>query len=93
MSGNNAGRTSTEPNIAQQDCGKGRDANPSLNGATHGVAGFSFRKISNAGAALPASATLGSAANDCARTYDNVTGLMWEVKTTSERRSSAHTYT
>ena len=92
-SGNNAGCTSSGANIAQQDCSKGRDANPSLNGAADGVAGFSFTKISNAGAALPAGATLGSAANDWACTYDNVTGLMWEVKTTSGRRSSAHTYT
>ena len=36
---------------------------------------------------------LGSAANDWACTYDNVTGLTWEVKTTSGRRSNAHTYT
>ena len=93
VSGNNAGCTSSDANIAQQDCSKGRDANPSLNAAADGVAGFSFTKISNAGSALPASATLGSAANDWACTYDIVTGLIWEVKTTSGRRSSAHTYT
>ena len=93
LSGNNPGCTSTGANIAQQDCSKGRDANPSLNGAADGVAGFSFTKISNAGSALPASATLGGAANDWACTYDNVTGLTWEVKTTSGRRSNAHTYT
>lgn len=93
LSGNNAGCTSSGANIAQQDCSNGRDANPSLNGAADGVAGFSFTKISNAGSTLPASATLGSAANDWACTYDNVTGLLWEVKTTAGRRSSAHTYT
>ena len=92
-SGNNAGCTSSGANIAQQDCSKGRDANPAFNSAADGAVGFSFTKISNAGAALPASATLGSAANDWACTYDNVTGLTWEVKTTSGRRSNAHTYT
>ena len=93
LSGNNTFCTSTGGNIAQQDCSKGRDANPVLNNSADGAAGFSFTKISNAGAAVPASATLGSAANDWACTYDNVTGLMWEVKTVSGRRSSAHTYT
>ena len=93
VSGNNATCTSSGANIAQQDCRKGRDANPALNTAADGVAGFSFTKISNAGAALPPNAMLGSAANDWACTYDNVTGLMWEVKTTSGRRSSAHIYT
>lgn len=93
LSGNNTFCTSTGGNIAQQDCSKGRDANPVLNDSADGAAGFSFTKISNAGAAIPASATLGSAASDWACTYDNVTGLMWEVKTVSGRRSSAHTYT
>ena len=92
-SGNNVGCTSSGANIAQQDCSKGRDANPALNSAADGVAGFSFTKISNAGAALLASAALGSLPNEWACTYDNVTGLMWEVKTTAGRRSSAHTYT
>ena len=58
-----------------------------------GVVGFAFTKISNAGTALPDSAPLGSVAADWACTYDNVTGLMWEVKTSSGRRSSAHSYT
>ena len=93
-SGNNVGCTSSGANIAQQDCSKGRDANPALNSAADGVAGFSFTKISNAGAALLASAALGSLPNEWACTYDNVTGLMWEVKTTAVgRRNSAHTYT
>lgn len=65
-SGNNATCTSSGRNIGQQDCSQGRDANPSLNNASDGAAGFSFTKISNAGAALTASATLGSAASDWA---------------------------
>ncbi len=93
LTGNNSTCISTGTNIAQQDCSRGRDANPAFNSSVDGAVGFSFTKISNAGAALPASATLGSAASDWACTYDNVTGLMWEVKTTSGRRSSAHTYT
>jgi Protein of unknown function (DUF1566) len=91
--GNNVGCTSTSASIAQQDCSKGRDANAALNGAADGADGFSFTKISNSGNALPASAALGAGANDWACTFDNVTGLMWEVKTTSGRRSQNHTYT
>ncbi len=93
LTGNNATCTSTSANIAQQDCSNGRDANPLFNSGVDGAAGFSFTKISNVGAALPANATLGSASNDWACTYDNVTGLMWEVKTAAGRRSSAHSYT
>ena len=58
-----------------------------------GGKGFDFSKISNNGAVLPASATLGTDPNDWACTYDNHTGLMWEVKTTSGLRSQSHTYT
>jgi Protein of unknown function (DUF1566) len=92
-SGNNAGCTSTNASIAQQDCSNGRDVNAALNGSADGAVGFSFTKISNSGNPLPASAALGTGVNDWACTYDNVTGLMWEVKTASGRRSSAHTYT
>jgi hypothetical protein len=91
FNGNNAGCTGAS--IVQQDCSKGRDATPALNGNANGKAGFQFTKISNSGAPLPVTAALGMGANDWACTYDNVTGLMWEVKTASGRRSSAHTYT
>lgn len=46
-----------------------------------GRAGFDFTKIANDGSELPESAVLGTAAKDWACTRDNVTGLMWEVKT------------
>jgi hypothetical protein len=46
------------------------------NDDSDGHAGFSFTKISSTGASLPASATNWN----CVK--DNVTGLMWEVKTT-----------
>ncbi len=75
-----------------QDCLQGRDATSALNSATDGVAGFSFTKISNSGTTLPATAALGTGPTDWACTYDNITGLMWEVKTTTGRRSSAHSY-
>jgi hypothetical protein len=92
VSGTNFDCTSNGPNIAQQDCSTGRDANPALNNVSNGAVGFSFTKIANNGSELPATAALGNGANDWACTYDNVTGLMWEVKTTSGRRSQAHTY-
>jgi len=61
---------STHPN---QDAQFGRDA--THNDDSDGHAGFSFTKISSTGAELPASATEWS----CVK--DNVTGLIWEVKT------------
>lgn len=56
-----------------QDAESGRDV--TANDDSDGKAGFSFTKISDAGMALPNSAT------DWACVKDNVTGLMWEVKT------------
>jgi len=56
-----------------QDCSHGRDT--THNDDSDGHAGFSFTKISTTGQELPASATSWS----CVK--DNVTGLIWEVKT------------
>jgi hypothetical protein len=78
-SGNNVDCTGEE--IDAQDCSNGADADPSLNDDADGHAGFSFTKISNSGAELPSTATLGNGANEWACTRDNVTGLIWEVKT------------
>jgi hypothetical protein len=58
-----------------QDGMLGRDADVASNSTTDGNLGFSFTKIDASGAALPASATTWS----CVK--DNVTGLIWEVKT------------
>jgi hypothetical protein len=58
-----------------QDGARGFDANPATNDASDGKLGFSFTKIGVSGESLPASATAWS----CIK--DNVTGLMWEVKT------------
>ncbi len=79
----------------RQDGRYGRDAAAAAGQLTKigaGDAGFDFTKIANNGSALPASAVLGSGSTDWACTRDNVTGLTWEVKTSSGLRSSAHNY-
>jgi PKD repeat protein len=58
-----------------QDGMQGRDVVAATNSATDGKLGFSFTKIGAAGETLPASATAWS----CVK--DNVTGMVWEVKT------------
>jgi len=60
--------------IAQQDCSHGRDVTDNDNSDGH--AGFSFTKLDVNGNDLPANA------NTWSCVQDNVTGLMWEVKTT-----------
>lgn len=47
-----------------------------------GAAGFDYTKVSNTGNDLDASAALGGNADDWGCTRDNITGLLWEVKTT-----------
>ncbi len=94
--GNNLPCLGTDP--VGQDKHFGRDAAALAGtltkvGGSDGTNGFDYTKISNAGADLPASAALGAGANDWACTRDNVTGLIWEVKTTSGLRSISHTYT
>ena len=67
-----------------QDAQSGRDRQARsgrLNKLGGGPDGFDYSKIGNDGSELPASATLGSGAKDWACTRDNVTGLIWEVKT------------
>ena len=68
----------------RQDGRFGRDAQAGAGALTKvgaGAAGFDFTKIANNGSELPVSATLGSGSTDWACTRDNVTGLIWEVKT------------
>ena len=72
LDGNNA--TCTSNIAAPQDCHQGRDA--SANDDSDGHAGFSFTKLDASGNPLPPGATSWS----CVK--DNVTGLIWEVKTT-----------
>lgn len=73
-----------------QDAEYGRDV--THNDINDGHAGFSFTKISNSGNALPAEAALGSGPNDWACTRDNVTGLIWEVKTDDGLRAKRLRY-
>jgi hypothetical protein len=80
----------------RQDARLGRDAaaaKGALAKTGGGNKGFDFTKIGNDGKALAAEALLGAAASEWACTYDNNTGLMWEVKTTSGLRSMSYTYT
>ena len=68
-----------------QDAETGRDA--SLPGNLNGHGGFSFAKICNSGqtagtGTCSSTAALGSGADDWGCTYDRVTDLAWEVKTT-----------
>ncbi|MBK6998673.1 MAG: DUF1566 domain-containing protein [Rhodoferax sp.] len=80
----------------RQDARYGRDAQAAtgtLSKSGGGGKGFDFTKIANNGSDLSANATLGSGSADWACTRDNVTGLIWEVKTTFGLRSQSHTYT
>lgn len=80
----------------RQDCRYGRD--PAATAAAlaktgAGAKGFDYTKIANNGSTLAAGATLGANAGDWACTRDNITGLTWEVKTTSGLRNKDSTYT
>jgi Protein of unknown function (DUF1566) len=99
--GNNKPCLDTDP--AGQDKHYGRDAAAQAGTLTKiggsagavggGANGFDYSKIANNGTVLPASAALGSGPSDWACTRDNLTGLIWEVKTTSGLRHQNNTYT
>lgn len=75
----------------RQDGRFGRDAaSPTKVGG--GAAGFDFTPLNSAGVAiaLTGSPAVPSATPTCVR--DNVTNLIWEVKTTSGLRNESHTY-
>lgn len=68
-----------------QDAADGRDVNDA--NPDDGIAGFSFRKVCRSGQMAgegncPEDPVLGSGPNDWGCTYDNVTQLTWELKTT-----------
>lgn len=80
-----------------QDARYGRDAatlagNVSITKTGNGSKAFDFTKISNDGKQLPDSASLGTESGDWACTLDNVSKLVWEVKTTSGLRSLSYGY-
>ncbi|MDX8392441.1 MAG: DUF1566 domain-containing protein [Mariprofundaceae bacterium] len=63
-----------------QDADYGRDTNPALNSNADGRVGFSFTKLDSSGIPLAnQAATYASMPWACVQ--DNVTGLLWEVKT------------
>jgi hypothetical protein len=81
----------------EQDCTRGAAAADALGrmvkvGAST-APGRDYTKIANDGSVLPASAMLGPNPGDWACTRDNITGLIWEVKTAGGLRSLFHTYT
>jgi hypothetical protein len=73
-----------------QDAEYGRDV--SANDDTDGHAGFSFTKLDSSGNAL-ADQSVAYATTPWSCVQDNVTGLIWEVKTSTGLRSSAYHYT
>lgn len=80
----------------RQDCRYGRDAAVAASVLTKtgaGAKGFDYSKIANDGSTLAAGAALGTNPTEWACTKDNITGLTWEVKTTSGLRNWTSTYT
>ena len=62
-----------------EDCELGRDADASLNDPNDGNAGFSFTRLNEDGSEYTGSGDYGTDPWACV--LDNVTGLIWEVKT------------
>ena len=95
--GDTNNRTCPVSGYPGQDGEFGRDAAArvgTLEKTGSGDAGFDFTKIANNGSELPAWAALGDGPNDWGCTRDNVTGLIWEVKTTDGGlRDRDNTYT
>lgn len=91
----NTGDGATYP---RQDGRFGRDPNAAagtLVKAGAGSKGFDYTKVANNGSDLAAGVALGVAFGDWACTRDNVTGLVWEVKSpiSVNSRYMGHTYT
>ncbi len=90
----------SQDGFPNQDAEHGRDALAQageLEKIGAGAAGFDYTKICNSGeaageGACPANPTLGDGANDWGCTRDNVTDLIWEVKTTSGLHSRDNLY-
>lgn len=74
-----------EGDFAIQNCNKGRDADgnigyPHIGNDGDGESGFSFQQVASSGAPLvPKSTDYAATPWSCVK--DNITGLMWEVKT------------
>lgn len=76
LSGSNEVENGLDPVPQGQDATYGRDADPALNDDIDGYAGFSFTKLD-----AVSGGELAANANDWGCVKDNVTGLIWEVKT------------
>ena len=68
--------------LSPQDCHQGRDADPKTNSSVDGHVGFSFIKLDDNGTPL-IDQSVDYATTPWACVQDNVTGLIWEVKTTT----------
>lgn len=85
--------------LPAQDAQLGRDASSVTNNDSDGVRGFKFRKVCNNGAIAgdgpecTVDAPLGPGPEQWACTLDTVSGMIWEVKTTTGWRSAARRYT
>lgn len=92
-----AGNLANEPpTLAGQDGRFGRDAQAGagqLKKIGGGAKGFDFTKIANDGTSLAAGAVQSDAPGGWGCTRDNVTGLLWEVRTAAGLRAKTHTYT
>ena len=77
-SGNNTDCTSSNIS-APQDCHQGRDADSSTNDDSDGHAGFSFTRLNADGSEYAGTGVYADEPWHCVQ--DNVTGLIWEVKT------------
>lgn len=102
---NSVNASSCDPtHPSAQDCHHGRDAG-ALSGQLSKVGasarpdnGFDYTKVCNSGelagqGTCPTDPVLGNGAHEWACTRDNVTGLIWEVKTTSGLRDADYIYT
>jgi len=82
----------------EQDCTRGRAAADTVGAlrklGASSAPGRDYTKIANNGSELPASALLGSGVSDWGCTRDNLSGLIWEVKTDDNGlRDKDHSYT
>ena len=97
----NSGCDAVAATYPGQDAHRGRDADDrlrKLSKSGSGSAGFDFTKVCASGKLAgegdcPPNPTLGSAPDNWACVRDNVTGLVWEVKTSKGLRGQGNSYT
>ena len=82
---NHSGNSTFVP-FAAEDCELGRDADDTLNDDSDGKAGFSFTRLNSDGSEYSGDGVYSEQPWACV--VDNVTGLIWEVKTTTTGNAS-----